>query len=159
MILIDVYIYCPDVRTLADSTASKRANTMFEAIDEAGKRKCDIFLGPEFFFTHHSNQLGKQDPAECIKYSALEAQSVTKQIAKKSEAYPEMFIVMGTCFETPVRSSTSVVNNAYVYKNGELVTFCTKHDIQADFAYAQACEVEQRPGKATGVGFECKGLR
>ena len=117
--LLDVYIYCPDVRKFRDSSPEARILAMNKAIDEAGTRKCDIFLGPEFFFTHHSEQLGSEDPS-CIMYKGSEAYFVTQKIAAKSRDYPNMLIVMGTCYEAAVgREPQYVYNNAYVYQNGD----------------------------------------
>ena len=78
-----------------------------------------------------------------------------------SEAYRDMLIVAGTCYEElGVRQeSRRLFNTAFVYKASSLLASCSKRDTSTDSEYAALCELEQGEVEEGGTAFNFEGIR
>lgn len=129
---------------------------MIIEIESAAAAGIDIFLGPEYFFTHNTASLLAAN--KCISYTDDEAWEVRNLPSGASGRAPRMLIIPGTFFMVQGVYRPHIFNTAFVYLGGSKYKECSKHDSAADATYAARCGLPFFQGES-GVSFEFGGLR
>ncbi len=144
MATLKVTIYSPIMTSLPEETPKERATRIIEAMRLASAGGAQVFLGPEYFFSHNSSSLATHNKS--IIYSSDDADEARSMLVAASALYRGMLIIPGTFFMLEGAYDPHAFNTAFVYLNGSKLTECSKHDKDTDAVYAELAGVPFYPG-------------
>jgi predicted amidohydrolase len=145
---VAVRIYSPKLTALPEESALDRARRLVLAA-KAAPAKTNLFVAPEYFFTHHSSRLLSVD--RCLAYSADEADAAREVILAGTVGL-QLTVVAGSFLMVQ-----GVYNTSFVYRAGAKVVECSKKSAAADKRYAELCKLDFYPGDG-GWAFACNDV-